>query len=148
MVEESVGEGKRGCYVNLSPDVDDSYWALFDMASPRQRLHPRYLWYPHTIDSAWIPQISLNTKLACHHPRISVALQLSNCENFFTGKLYQRPNHKNFVPIGRHMLSLPTTEKVTHLFLVVSSFCMRFFFIFFVNCFACKLILEVSMIRT
>ena len=74
MVEESVGEGKRGCYVKLSPDVDDSYRALFDMAAPRQQLHPRYLWYPHTIDSARMPQISLNTKLARHHPRISVAL--------------------------------------------------------------------------
>ena len=35
VLEESVGEGKRGCYVKLSPDVDDGYRALFDMAAPR-----------------------------------------------------------------------------------------------------------------
>ena len=36
VLEESVGEGKWACYVKLSPDVDDGYWALFDMAAPHQ----------------------------------------------------------------------------------------------------------------
>ena len=43
VLEESVGEGKQDCYVKLSSTVDDGYPALFDMAAPRQRLHPRYL---------------------------------------------------------------------------------------------------------
>ena len=38
VLEESVCEGKWGCYVKLSPDVDDGYRALFGMAAPCQRL--------------------------------------------------------------------------------------------------------------
>jgi len=43
VLEESVGEGKWGCYVKLLPNIDDRYRAIFDMEAPRQWLHPRYL---------------------------------------------------------------------------------------------------------
>ena len=45
MLEESVGERKQGCYVKLSPSVNDVYRALFGMAAPRQWLDLRYLIY-------------------------------------------------------------------------------------------------------
>ena len=63
MLEESVGEGKRGCHVKLSPN--DGYRALFDMAAPRQWLHPRYL-------HKYIHAQSFNTKLTCHHGTLGV----------------------------------------------------------------------------
>ena len=43
MLEESVGKGKRGCYVKLSPNVDDGYRALFNPERPvSDHLHVQY----------------------------------------------------------------------------------------------------------
>ena len=45
VLEGFVGERKRGCYVKLSPGVNDVYQALFGMAAPRQWLDLRFLIY-------------------------------------------------------------------------------------------------------
>ena len=50
VLEESVGEGQEAvsnCR-RMSMTVYNNR-ALFDMAAPRQWLHPRYIWYPRTI---------------------------------------------------------------------------------------------------
>ena len=117
MLEESVGEGKWGCYVKLSPDVDDGYRALFGMAAPQQWLYPRIfinvvsthhrfdtkLTRHHWTFTSGVGVVSIHPVWAwlCNRRTVKIFREIlargQSTENFFLAK--------NFSPYG----ILPTT---------------------------------------